>query len=275
VYFDDEVDVEVATRRLLWGKCVNLGQTCIAPDYVLCSKQTEGRIIEAAKKVLAEFFGNNIRGSEDLCRILTDRHFNRLIGMLKQGKIAVGGSYDAKDRFIEPTILIDVNPNDPVMTEEIFGPILPIVNVSSPQDAVRFINAREKPLAFYIFSKNKANIEFLLGNTTSGGACVNDTLMHICPENLPFGGVGNSGMGNYHGKRSFDVFTHEKSVLKKDFAFVPEKLQSLKYPPYSENKQVMLSMLTKKRMEFPTKIAMHLLAFGVGMFVMYLLGLMF
>jgi len=271
VYVDDEVDVETATRRLLWGKCINLGQTCIAPDYVLCSKRTEERIIEAAKKVLVEFFGNDIKGSQDLCRVTRNNNgkkFEKLVELLKQGTIAIGGSYDLTERFIEPTILTNVNPNDPIMTEEIFGPILPIYNVSSPQDAARFINAREKPLAFYIFSKNKANIEFLLKNTSSGGVCVNDTMMHICSQNLPFGGVGGSGFGAYQGKKSFDTFVHEKSVLLKGYGWLPEKLQSMKYYPYTERNRKLLSFLTKKRFDLPLWLVSYFVVFVVGMIVM-------
>lgn len=275
-YIDDSADIEITAARVMWGKITNLGQTCIAPDYVLCSKDVEKKFIEASRKVLLEWFGPKSIQSPDLCRIITDRHFNRLVNMLKYGTVALGGSFDAKERYIEPTILVDVNVDDPVMTEEIFGPILPIVNVDTVFEAVNFINARDKPLALYIFSNRKKDIDMLLSKTTSGGVCINDTLMQITVESLPFGGVGNSGMGSYHGKKTFDIFVHHKSVLKKSLAILPEKLQSFRYPPYTETNRKILTLAMKKRASFPTTFFCYLLVFlagaGIALLIQYIIS---
>lgn len=247
LYLDKSADMETATKRIFWGKFINAGQTCVAPDYILCSKHVQKQLVDTAKKVLNEFFGPDIKTSPDYARVISDRHFDRLVHLLRDQKIAVGGQIDPKERFIEPTLLTDVNPNSPIMQEEIFGPILPIVNVESVYEAVNYINAREKPLALYIFTKNKKDVEYILRNTSSGGVTVNDTLMHLAVETLPFGGVGASGMGSYHGKQSFDVFTHKKSVLKKNFQAIPEKLQSIRYPPYSDRKTFFTKEFLKRR----------------------------
>ncbi|GFY15181.1 aldehyde dehydrogenase family 3 member B1 [Trichonephila clavipes] len=213
VYVDDEVNMELAVRRVVWGKMLNLGQTCVAPDYVLCSKKTEARFIEIAKKTLLEFFGDDPESSPDLARVVNDDHFQRIVKFLSCGKIAVGGDYDAKERYIAPTILIDVKETDSVMQDEIFGPILPIITVNSPEEAIEFINKREKPLTLYLFSTNKRLLKLFEKSTSSGSLCVNDTMVHLSVDTLPFGGVGMSGMGKYQGKFSFDIFSHKRSVL--------------------------------------------------------------
>ncbi|KAL1117945.1 hypothetical protein AAG570_004258 [Ranatra chinensis] len=224
VYIDSTVDMSVAARRILWGKCINSGQTCIAPDYVLCTRDVQYMFVEEAKKVLQEFYGDNKKESPDLCRIINDKHFERLVDLMKDGEIAVGGGYDASDRFIEPTILTNVKPTDPIMQEEIFGPILPIMNVDNAYDAIKFINSRERPLTFYIFTTDKTVQSLMLDNTVSGSVCVNDTMLQFCVDTLPFGGVGQSGMGAYHGKYSFDTFTHKKSCLIKSLNKLGENL---------------------------------------------------
>ncbi|KRT78197.1 hypothetical protein AMK59_6935 [Oryctes borbonicus] len=266
VYLDDTVDVDVAVRRILWGKCINAGQTCIAPDYVLCSKQMEAKFIESSKNVLKEWYGENPQKSPDLCRIVSDNHFKRISKFLNYGKIAVGGGVNAEDRFIEPTILIDVQSTDQIMQEEIFGPILPIININNVDDAIRFINEREKPLALYIFSANKSNVDTLLQNTTSGGVCVNDTLMHLALESLPFGGVGPSGMGAYHGKYTFDTFVHKKSTLVKNLSKLSEKMQSARYPPYTEKKLNFLKSVLKPPPNLKVlKLFPYVFIFGLGL----------
>lgn len=193
VYLDNTANIETATRRILWGKCVNAGQTCVAPDYLLCTKEVEESFIATAKKVLKEFYGENVKDSPDFGRIINDRHFQRVVGLLKSGKIAIGGVTDPSERFISPTIITDVTANDPVMKEEIFGPILPIVTVKNVADAIHFINGRDKPLAMYIFSNKAQDVELMLQNTSCGGVTVNDTIMHLSMDTLPFGGVGMSG----------------------------------------------------------------------------------
>ncbi|XP_049546840.1 aldehyde dehydrogenase family 3 member B1 isoform X4 [Anopheles darlingi] len=263
-YLDSTANIAIATRRILWGKFINAGQTCIAPDYVLCSKQVQKQFLEEARKVLKEWYGTNPKDSPDLCRIINQNHFQRISGLLKGANVAIGGETDLQDRYISPTILVDVKSTDPVMQDEIFGPILPILNVDNAYDAIKFINSSDKPLCVYIFSEQKADISAMLGNTSSGGVCVNDTLMHCAVETLPFGGVGPSGMGSYHGKYSFDTFVHKKACLTKDFNPIGEKLAASRYPPYSDSKLSFLSTLLKKRQGINTKFLPYLLMFGIG-----------
>lgn len=265
VYVDSSADFEIATRRILWGKCINAGQTCIAPDYLLCTKETETKFLETARKVLREWYGSVPKESPDFCRIINDRHYQRVAGYLKDGKVAVGGSTDPNDKFIEFTILVDVNANSPVMQEEIFGPVLPIVTVSNAYEAIKFINGREKPLAFYIFSRNKSDVNLLLSQTSSGGSCVNETIMHLAVPTLPFGGVGNSGMGGYHGKHSFDTFTHKKSCLYKTYFSLGEILASGRYPPYTTGKLNFLKQLLKTRKGLSFAYLPHVVMFGLGL----------
>ncbi|KAJ3646381.1 hypothetical protein Zmor_023971 [Zophobas morio] len=263
-YVDDSVDIEIAANRVLWGKCVNAGQTCIAPDYLLCTKSVQEKFIEAAKKTLSQFYGEKIKQSPDFARIVSDGHFKRVMKLMDGTKIAYGGDHDSEERYIQPTIVVDVKPTDLIMQEEIFGPILPIVNVDSAVDAINFINAREKPLALYVFSNKKSDVNLFLKNTSSGGVCVNDTVMHFACESLPFGGVGNSGMGAYHGKFSFDTFSHKKGVLVKNTKKFGEKMQNARYPPYNESKAKFLSTVTKKRPTIPLKYLWQFITFGFG-----------
>lgn len=264
VYVDNSVNIEVAAKRILWGKCVNSGQTCVAPDYILCTKDVQNKFVATAARILKEWYGENPQESPDLCRIVTDRHFARLVKFLENVKIAVGGKSDASDRFIEPTILIDVKANDPVMQEEIFGPIFPIVTISDVQEAIKVMKSKEKPLALYIFSNIKENVDLITQNVSCGGMCVNETIMHLAVDNLPFGGVGGSGMGNYHGKYSFDTFSHKKSCLYKDYGFLGEKLASARYPPYSQKKIDYLNFLLRKRGGFSLKCLPYFLVFCFG-----------
>lgn len=264
VYIDSTVNLDIAAKRILWGKCINAGQTCIAPDYLLCSKEVERNFITKAKEILKEWYGDNPKDSPDLCRIISDKQFQRLHGYLSNGTIAVGGQTDASERFISPTILTDVKPTAPVMQEEIFGPILPIINVESAFDAIKFINSREKPLAFYIFTNRKRDMELLIDNVPCGGVCCNDTVLHLAVETLPFGGVGHSGMGAYHGVYTFNTFTHKKSCLVKDLSAFGEKLAAARYPPYSEKKISSLKFLLKKRKGISFKYLPHVFMFALG-----------
>ncbi|XP_052893092.1 aldehyde dehydrogenase family 3 member B1 isoform X3 [Anopheles moucheti] len=263
-YLDSTANIAIAARRILWGKFINAGQTCIAPDYVLCSKQVQKQFIEEARKVLKEWYGTNPKDSPDLCRIINQNHFQRLTSLLKGANVAIGGETDLQDRYISPTILIDVKSTDPVMQDEIFGPILPILNVDNAYDAIKFINSREKPLCMYLFTENIKDRDTIIANTTSGSVCVNDTLTHYAVEALPFGGVGPSGMGSYHGKYSFDTFVHKKSCLTKDFNPIGEKLAASRYPPYSDSKLSFLSTLLKKRQGINLHFLPYLLMFGIG-----------
>ncbi|XP_049293046.1 aldehyde dehydrogenase family 3 member B1 isoform X4 [Anopheles funestus] len=263
-YLDGTANIAIAARRILWGKFINAGQTCIAPDYVLCSKQVQKQFIEEARKVLKEWYGANPKDSPDLCRIINQNHFQRLTSLLKGANVAIGGETDLQDRYISPTILIDVKSTDPVMQDEIFGPILPILNVDNAYDAIKFINSRDKPLCMYLFTESIKDRDTIIANTSSGGVCVNDALTHFAVEALPFGGVGPSGMGSYHGKYSFDTFVHKKSCLTKDFNPIGEKLAASRYPPYSEGKLSFLSTLLKKRQGINLQFLPYLLMFGIG-----------
>ncbi|XP_017838436.1 aldehyde dehydrogenase family 3 member B1 isoform X1 [Drosophila busckii] len=263
-YIDKSVELRTAVKRILWGKLINCGQTCIAPDYILCSKEMQDKFIAEAKDVLKEWYGDNIQNSPDLSRVINQNNFQRLLGLMKSGRIAVGGKFDASERFIEPTILVDVKPDDPIMEEEIFGPILPMYTVENAYDAIKFINSREKPLVLYVFSNSSKLVKEFKNNTTSGGFCSNETIMHVAVDALPFGGVGMSGMGSYHGKYGFDTFTHKKSCLGKNLALLGEKMASARYPPYSDAKSSLLSFLLRKRRPLPNLHLSHLLAIGVG-----------
>lgn len=263
-YIDNTVDIPIATKRILWGKFINAGQTCIAPDYLLCSKQVQKQFLEEAKKILKEWYGDNPKDSPDLCRIINQQHFQRLSAMIKGSKVAIGGETDSQEKYIAPTILVDVNSTDPVMEDEIFGPILPIINVDSAYEAIRFINSRAPALVMYIFTQDKELQDLFIHGTRSGSMCLNDTIMQYAVETLPFGGVGPSGMGAYHGKYSFDTFVHRKSCLAKDFNPIGEKLASSRYPPYSDSKLSFLTALLKKRKGVSFRLLPYALMFGIG-----------
>lgn len=265
VYISDDVNVEIVAKRIIWGKCINLGQTCVGPDYVLCSKNIEEKFINASKRVIAEFYGKDPKDSPDLGRIATKEHFNRLIALLNNSKISLGGEMDSNELYISPTIITEVKPTDAIMQEEIFGPILPILNVNSMEQAVSVINSKEKPLALYVFSKDTRTVDFILTNTSSGGAIVNDTVVHVACDNLPFGGVGHSGIGTYHGRKSFDTFSHRRSVLRRNFCPVSEMFNELRYPPYSDKKIKYVSQLTKKRRKIFGKYFIYVLVYLFGL----------
>uniref|UniRef100_A0A8C6IVZ0 Aldehyde dehydrogenase n=1 Tax=Melopsittacus undulatus TaxID=13146 RepID=A0A8C6IVZ0_MELUD len=233
-YIDTDCDLAVACRRITWGKYMNCGQTCIAPDYILCNPSIQSSVVENIKASLQEFYGEDVKSSPDYERVINKRHFKRILGLMEGQKIAHGGEVDEASCFIAPTILTDVSPESKVMDEEIFGPILPIVTVNNVDEAIEFINRREKPLALYVFSNSKKLIKRVISETSSGGVTGNDVLMHYLLSTLPFGGVGNSGMGAYHGKHSFDTFSHHRSCLIKDLKM--ESTNKLRYPPGSHKK---------------------------------------
>ncbi|XP_058019831.1 aldehyde dehydrogenase family 3 member A2 [Ahaetulla prasina] len=221
-------------RRITWGKYMNCGQTCIAPDYILCNPSIQKTVVEFIKKNVKEFYGENVKDSPDYERIVSKRHFKRLMGLLEGQKVAYGGETDESSCFIAPTILTDVNPEAPVMQEEIFGPILPIVTVKGVEEAIQFINQREKPLALYVFTNSNKVIDKMIAETSSGGVTANDVIMHFSIPGLPFGGVGNSGMGAYHGRFGFDTFSHKRACLIRTFRM--EAVNSIRYPPNSQKK---------------------------------------
>ena len=210
---DRDADLTLAARRIAWGKCLNSGQTCIAPDYLFLHEDIKEAFIASFQRELAGLYPDGTEQSDKFVHIVKESAFDRLVGYLSDGKIVSGGRYDRSRLWMEPTLLEDVSPDAPVMQEEIFGPIFPILTFRDRKEVAAFVNAREKPLAFYYFGK-EADAWDLIGQTTSGGACINDTIMHIANSNIPFGGVGNSGMGSYHSERSFLAFSHERSVVK-------------------------------------------------------------
>ena len=224
---DEGADLAIAARRIAWGKCINAGQTCIAPDYLLVHSSVKDQLVKKLGAAIEELYGKEIRESRFYPRIVNDQAMVRLQKLMHQGKITYGGEVDVASRFIAPTVIEEVEADSLIMQEEIFGPLLPVLKFDQLEEAVKFINDHEKPLAFYYFGPVKKARQILL-ETTSGGGCINDTLMHIANHHLPFGGVGNSGLGNYHGIDSFKAFSHARAIVTSptwiDLPF--------KYPPF-------------------------------------------
>jgi len=227
---DESVDMDVATRRIAWGKYLNAGQTCVAPDYLLVPKGSQQRIVEKISAHLDTFFGRTPSTSPEYSRIVSERHYDRLHGMLGQGTVVVGGQGNRAEKYLAPTLLTEPKLDSPLMQEEIFGPLLPIVEYSSFDEAVKFVQDREKPLALYYFGNDPAHRDRVVGSLSFGGGCINDTLVHLSNPRLPFGGVGTSGMGGYHGWYSFEAFSHRKSVLDRATWFD----LNLRYYPYAD-----------------------------------------
>jgi aldehyde dehydrogenase (NAD+) len=236
---DQGADLQSAARRIVWGKCLNAGQTCIAPDYVLVTPDQRDELIEAMRAELDNMYGKDRLASTDYCKIINRRHFDRLKAYLDTGRVAIGGAVDEAGERIEPTMLIDVSPEDEVMQEEIFGPILPILDMPDLDSAIEFIGQRDKPLAAYLFTRDKASERRFVDAISTGNMCINDVLMFMSVPELPFGGVGMSGMGQYHGKAGFDRFSHLKAVMKR--ARFPEI--SIRFAPYSDWKMRILKWI--------------------------------
>lgn len=233
---DATANLRVAARRIAWGKFLNAGQTCIAPDYLLVDKKVASAFVGELRVAIKEFYGDDPKQSGDYARIVNGHHFNRLASMLESGSAVIGGETDANTKYIAPTVLADVNISAPVMQDEIFGPILPMVEIDNVAEAIAFINSKPHPLALYVFSEDDRAIDAVIERTTAGGVTVNGTILHISNPNLPFGGVGESGMGAYHGKSSIDIFQHRKPVLRKSTKVDP----SIAYPPYTEKKMKLI-----------------------------------
>lgn len=246
---DDSADLARTANRLVWGKFVNAGQTCIAPDYVLVSERRQAELVTELRRSIGEMYGAteaDRKKSPDLCRIINTRNFDRLQKMLddsvRQGaKVEIGGASDAGERFIAPTVLTHVKPDAPVMAEEIFGPILPVLTYKKLDEVPPFITARDKPLALYMFGTDQRAIDSVIDNTTAGGTCINNAMIHFANPNLPFGGVGPSGVGSYHGYHGFRAFSHERAVLQQGRA---DLLKSL-YPPYGPKVSKMIKWMFK------------------------------
>ncbi|PTF04015.1 aldehyde dehydrogenase [Staphylococcus devriesei] len=230
VIVDDTANIKVSSDRISFGKFTNAGQTCVAPDYILVNKKVKNELIEALKQSIQEFYGTNVEKSPDFGRIVNNKHFNRLNDLLKvhANSIVSGGHTNAKERYIEPTILDGITPASKIMQEEIFGPLLPIITYDDLNEAFDIVQSKAKPLSLYLFSEDENTTHRVLNELSFGGGAINDTLMHLANPNLPFGGVGASGIGQYHGKYTFDTFSHKKSYI-----FKSTRLDSsIIYPPY-------------------------------------------
>lgn len=223
-----DADIATAAKRIAWGKYFNAGQTCIVPDFILVEKSAEADFLEALRKAIAEFYGSDPMTSKDYAPIVNDRHFDRLAGYLERGETVVGGHIDRGRRYIAPTVLTGVTWDDPVMADEIFGPILPVFTYDDIDAELAALQRRPKPLALYLFTGDKAVEDKVLQTVSSGGAAINDIFAQLLNLELPFGGVGDSGMGAYHGKAAFDTFSHHRAVVRRRTWPDP----SLKYPPY-------------------------------------------
>lgn len=237
---DSDIKLEVAVNRIVWGKFLNAGQTCVAPDYLLVHKDIKPAFMAALKARIQEIYGDDPAKSPDFSRMVGDRQFARVAGLLDGQEIVVGGQSDPDALFIAPTVLDNVAWDAPIMQDEIFGPVLPVLAYENIEDAIALINSNPKPLALYLFTQNKSLEQQVLAATSSGGVCINDTILHLAIWGMPFGGVGSSGMGAYHGKTSFDTFSHSKSVLKKPFWLDLD----WRYPPYASKLEFFKKMIS-------------------------------
>ena len=239
VIIDETANIKLAAKRVAFGKVLNGGQTCVEPDYLLIQESVRDDFIEAYHKALKKFFPDG--DMSDMVTIVSEKHYLRKKELLAGQKVAIGGGFDDTRRFLEPTVLIDVDPESEVMQEEIFASILPVLTWKEPMEAIRFVQARPKPLALYLFTGSKAMEKLVKDHCSFGGGCINDTVIHLATSHMGFGGVGESGMGQYHGKLSFDVFTHYRSIVKK-YTWMD---MPIRYFPYTEGKLKMLKMFLK------------------------------
>ncbi|HII4441474.1 TPA: aldehyde dehydrogenase [Clostridium perfringens] len=237
---DKDCKVELGARRIVWGKLMNSGQTCVAPDYLYVHKDIEEEFIKKLEEEIKNQFGDNPLESKDYSKMVNEREFNRVLSYIDKEKLVFGGNYNRKTFQIEPTILKNITWDDPVMEREIFGPIFPILTFENLDEVIRVVNSKDKPLALYYFSEDKNKIEKVLNSTSSGGVTINDTLVHVSSSYLPFGGVGNSGMGEYHGKYSFDLFSNKKGVMNRK-TFLDLKIR---YAPF-QNKLTIVKKIMK------------------------------
>lgn len=242
VFIDASADLAITAKRLSWAKFANAGQTCIAPDYVICTRDTLDRILPLIKAAIKEFYGEDAKSSKSFARIINARHFKRVKDLIDTNKVYYGGDFDEAARYIAPTMMINCTTDDAVMKEEIFGPVLPFVLVKDAAEAIDFINKGEKPLALYVFSNHSDLYDEFLERTTSGSYAYNDCLVQCALECLPFGGVGQSGIGAYHGSFSIETFSHKRAVLKG--SFFGDNLMAFRYPPYTNSKMKQASLAT-------------------------------
>lgn len=237
---DQDANIDQAAKRIVFGKFMNAGQTCIAPDFALVHQANKQRFQTQFEKYVHQFYGKNPQQSPDYARIINRRHFDRLNALLKSSHIIFGGQCDPADLYVAPTLVDNPALEDPVMQEEIFGPILPLLVFDDWSEVTSLLNSRPKPLALYVFSNQPRTCRKVIKEVSFGGGCINDTVIHFVNAHLPFGGVGHSGMGHYHGKASFETFSHQKGILKKSFTYEPP----LRYPPY-KNKLALLKKILR------------------------------
>ena len=236
---DETANLKLAAKRIVWGKFVNAGQTCIAPDYILIQKNMESHFVAYLKEEITKAYGENAVESPDFARIVNEKNWQRLVNMIEPEKVIFGGESDIKDCYIGPTLVKETSLDSPIMKEEIFGPILPILTYKNDTDIEAIISRFEKPLALYIFTENKAFAKHIIEKYSFGGGCINDTVVHFSNKRLPFGGVGHSGIGAYHGSLSFDTFSHKKSIVKKaNWLDLP-----MRYAPYKDKLQTIKKLL--------------------------------
>ncbi len=234
-----DADIELAAKRIIWGKTLNSGQTCVCPDYLLVQKEVKERLLDSMKRYIREFFGEDPCKNKEFPKIVNEKHFNRLKELLSNGKVIAGGNYNQATLQISPTILDRITWEDPVMQEEIFGPILPVMVYNDINEVITMVNSRPKPLALYLFTKSKELEKKVVSCIPFGGGCINDTLVHLATSYMPFGGVGESGMGGYHGKWSFDTFTHKKSIMKKSNLIDI----NIRYAPYKDKLKLLKKLM--------------------------------
>ena len=244
---DKNCDLNKAAKRVVWAKLINNGQVCIAPDYVLIHEDIKNKFIKLVINNIKKFYGDNVNNSESYCRIVNKNHFKRLKNLIddslkKNSKILYGGKTNSNENYIEPTLIENIDKDSKIFNEEIFGPILPIFTFKKIDEAIRFINKKNKPLALYIFSSDNKNISKVLGETSSGGVCINHNTLHYSNYNLPFGGIGNSGFGRCHGEFGFKELSNKKSIFKQ---FMPFSPTDILIPPYNSFKQKIINLILK------------------------------
>eukprot|EP01138_Halocafeteria_seosinensis_P012976 gb/GECG01013254.1/.p1 GENE.gb/GECG01013254.1/~~gb/GECG01013254.1/.p1 ORF type:complete len:513 (+),score=67.65 gb/GECG01013254.1/:1-1539(+) len=273
---DETSNLDVAAKRIISGRMLNAGQACISPEYILVHQSVRQKLIETLKQTIIDFYGNDaesIKNCPDLARIINSRHFTRVKKLLDdkkvKDKIVFGGETDASQNYVQPTLIYDAGNDSDIMNQEVFGPILVIQEYSTLQEVVNAVRSREKPLALYIFSSNQKTIDYILSRTSSGGVCINDTVMQFCNPNLPFGGVGESGTGAYHGKWGFEELSHRRSVCTKPTWVDPP----IRYPPYTErNTRLIHNVLTTQRLPaaFLWRPLLKLAKYGLFALAVYL-----
>ena len=235
---DETANLKLAAKRIAFGKYLNLGQTCVAPDYLLIDKKVKEEFLTIFKETVKRMYGDNAFENNDYGKMINEKHYNRVMGLIETNKVILGGKGNDQTLQIEPTVMDNVTEKDAVMQEEIFGPVLPVISYNNIEEAAQFIEKRPHPLALYIFSNNKNTQKYFTEKIPFGGGCINDTIMHLATSHMGFGGVGNSGMGSYHGKKSFETFTHEKSILKKyNWIDMP-----VRYQKYSKAKDKLVKL---------------------------------